>query len=72
MFRYDLRESVLYVGRAVAALAADRGAKQKSGTVQFVGTWPRSTASPTWTVSGGRDSTRSAGAARETGYRYAS
>jgi NAD(P)-dependent dehydrogenase (short-subunit alcohol dehydrogenase family) len=36
-FGYDQSESVLYVGRAVAALAADRGVKKKSGTVQFVG-----------------------------------
>lgn len=35
-FGYDRSESVLYVGRAVAALAADRGVKKKSGTVQFV------------------------------------
>jgi NAD(P)-dependent dehydrogenase (short-subunit alcohol dehydrogenase family) len=36
-FGYDRSESVLYIGRAVAALAADRGVKKKSGTVQFVG-----------------------------------
>lgn len=36
-FGYSRSESVLYVGRAVAALAADRGVKKKSGTVQFVG-----------------------------------
>jgi NAD(P)-dependent dehydrogenase (short-subunit alcohol dehydrogenase family) len=36
MFRYDLSESVLYVGRAVAALAADRHALAKSGRIHYV------------------------------------
>lgn len=36
MFRYDLSESVLYVGRAVAALAADRQAMAKSGRIHYV------------------------------------
>lgn len=35
-FRYDLSESTRYVGRAVAALAADRSVLQKSGRVHFV------------------------------------
>src|SRR5262245_41020217 len=36
MFRYDKSESVLYVGRAVAALAADAKVMAKSGKVHFV------------------------------------
>ena len=35
-FRYDLSESTLYVGRAVAALAGDSKVLQKSGRVHFV------------------------------------
>jgi NAD(P)-dependent dehydrogenase (short-subunit alcohol dehydrogenase family) len=36
MFRYDLSESVAYVGRAVAALAADDGVLEKSGRIHYV------------------------------------
>ena len=36
MFRYDLSESVEYIGRAVAALAADRQAIARTGRIQFV------------------------------------
>lgn len=36
MFRYDLSETPEYLGRAVAALAADRNALAKTGTIQFV------------------------------------
>jgi NAD(P)-dependent dehydrogenase (short-subunit alcohol dehydrogenase family) len=36
-FRYDLAESVEYVGRAVAALAADRQAIAKTGRIHYVG-----------------------------------
>lgn len=35
-FRYDLSESVEYIGRAVVALAADRQALKKSGRIHFV------------------------------------
>lgn len=35
-FRYDLSESVEYIGRAVVALAADRHAMKKSGRIHFV------------------------------------
>ncbi|MBX3173336.1 MAG: SDR family NAD(P)-dependent oxidoreductase [Gemmatimonadaceae bacterium] len=35
-FRYDLSESVEYIGRAVVALAADRQAIKKSGRIHFV------------------------------------
>ncbi|MBX3132520.1 MAG: SDR family NAD(P)-dependent oxidoreductase [Gemmatimonadaceae bacterium] len=35
-FRYDLSESVEYVGRAVVALAADKHAIKKSGRIHFV------------------------------------
>jgi NAD(P)-dependent dehydrogenase (short-subunit alcohol dehydrogenase family) len=35
-FRYDLSESVEYIGRAVVALAADRQAMKKSGRIHFV------------------------------------
>ncbi|MBL8115631.1 MAG: SDR family NAD(P)-dependent oxidoreductase [Acidobacteria bacterium] len=35
-FRFDLSESTLYVGRAVAALAADSAAMKKSGRIHFV------------------------------------
>lgn len=35
-FRYDLSESTAYVGRAVVALARDRGALAKSGRIHFV------------------------------------
>jgi NAD(P)-dependent dehydrogenase (short-subunit alcohol dehydrogenase family) len=34
--RFDLSESTLYLGRAVAALAADRKAMDKSGRIHFV------------------------------------
>jgi NAD(P)-dependent dehydrogenase (short-subunit alcohol dehydrogenase family) len=36
-FRYDLAESVEYIGRAVAALAADRAAIAKTGRIHYVG-----------------------------------
>ncbi|MGE0361726.1 MAG: SDR family NAD(P)-dependent oxidoreductase [Vicinamibacterales bacterium] len=36
MFRYDLSESVAYVGRAVAALAADRRVVAKTGRIHYV------------------------------------
>lgn len=36
MFRYDLSESVVYVGRAVAALAGDRQALAKTGRIHYV------------------------------------
>lgn len=36
MFRYDLSETPEYLGRAVAALAADPKALAKTGTIQFV------------------------------------
>ncbi|MGD9906663.1 MAG: SDR family NAD(P)-dependent oxidoreductase [Vicinamibacterales bacterium] len=35
-FRYDLSESVAYVGRAVAALAADRQVLTKTGRIHYV------------------------------------
>jgi NAD(P)-dependent dehydrogenase (short-subunit alcohol dehydrogenase family) len=35
-FRFDLSESTEYVGRAVAALAGDRGVLKKSGKIHFV------------------------------------
>jgi NAD(P)-dependent dehydrogenase (short-subunit alcohol dehydrogenase family) len=37
MFRYDLSESVEYLGRAVAALAADRQVLKKTGRIHYVG-----------------------------------
>ena len=37
MFRYDLAESVEYIGRAVAALAADRKVIAKTGRIHYVG-----------------------------------
>jgi NAD(P)-dependent dehydrogenase (short-subunit alcohol dehydrogenase family) len=37
MFRYDLSESVEYIGRAVAALAGDRQVLKKSGRIHYVG-----------------------------------
>jgi hypothetical protein len=36
MMRYDLSESVLYIGRAVAALAADPKVASKSGRIHYV------------------------------------
>jgi hypothetical protein len=36
MFRYDLSESVAYIGRAVAALAADRKVLDKTGRIHYV------------------------------------
>jgi len=36
MFRYDLSESVAYIGRAVAALAADRKVLAKTGRIHYV------------------------------------
>lgn len=36
MFRFDLSESTLYLGRAVAALAKDPHVKKKSGRIHFV------------------------------------
>ena len=36
MFRFDLSESVEYIGRAVASLAADTRAVEKSGKIHFV------------------------------------
>lgn len=35
-FRYDLSETTAYIGRAVVALARDRGALKKSGRIHFV------------------------------------
>ena len=37
MFRYDLAESVEYIGRAVAALAGDRQVIAKTGRIHYVG-----------------------------------
>jgi NAD(P)-dependent dehydrogenase (short-subunit alcohol dehydrogenase family) len=37
MFRFDLSESPEYIGRAVAALAADPNVIQKTGKIHFVG-----------------------------------
>ena len=36
MFRFDLSESVEYIGRAVAALSADSNVLEKSGKIHFV------------------------------------
>jgi NAD(P)-dependent dehydrogenase (short-subunit alcohol dehydrogenase family) len=36
MFRFDLSESVEYIGRAVAALTADPDVLEKTGTIHFV------------------------------------
>ena len=36
MMRYDLSESVLYIGRAVAALAGDPKVKSKTGRIHYV------------------------------------
>lgn len=36
LFRYDLSESVAYIGRAVAALAADRNVVAKTGRIHYV------------------------------------
>ncbi len=36
MFRFDLSESVEYIGRAVASLAADERVVEKSGKIHFV------------------------------------
>jgi hypothetical protein len=36
MFRFDLSESVEYIGRAVAALSADSDVLAKTGRIHFV------------------------------------